>query len=65
MPSTVAFLAVLLIPFYRSSSFTPRLSLCPLNSQRPTTAQVDMISIQQHFADLPYYITLSLSSAAI
>ncbi|KAI3335385.1 hypothetical protein F4824DRAFT_501008 [Ustulina deusta] len=62
MPSTVAFLAALSIPFYRSSSFTPRLSRCLLDGRGPTTAEVDVNSIQQYFADLPYYMTLSLSN---
>ncbi|KAI1773336.1 hypothetical protein F4818DRAFT_443180 [Hypoxylon cercidicola] len=52
VPSTGAFLATLAIPFYRSSNFSPRLSFLHLNSPKPTTAKVDVNSIQQHFADL-------------
>ncbi|KAI1420500.1 hypothetical protein F5Y12DRAFT_719455 [Xylaria sp. FL1777] len=61
-PSTVAFLAALTIPFYRSSSFTPRLSSCLLDGRGPATAEVDVKSIRQYFADLRYYMTLSLSN---
>ncbi|KAI1760618.1 hypothetical protein GGR53DRAFT_509024 [Hypoxylon sp. FL1150] len=61
-PSTGAFLATLTIPFYRSSNFSPRLSLLRLGSLGSTAAEVDKDSIQQCFADLRYYMTLSLSN---
>ncbi|KAI0399538.1 hypothetical protein F4802DRAFT_34146 [Xylaria palmicola] len=61
-PATLSFLAALTVPFYRSSNFTPRLSLCLPSPRGPTTDVVDVKSIRQYFVDLRYYMTLSLSN---
>ncbi|KAI0975550.1 hypothetical protein F4678DRAFT_417635 [Xylaria arbuscula] len=53
-------MTTLTIPLHRSSDFTPRLSFCLLSSRGPTTAEVDVDSTRQYFADLRNYMRVTL-----
>ncbi|KAK6841031.1 hypothetical protein PG987_001891 [Apiospora arundinis] len=58
-PCSASFASALLIPFYRSSGFAPRLCFPSLVGLGPKP--VDLDAIRSHAQDLKYYMSLALS----